>query len=153
MNHVLTRIVYTFDEGQLIESKGTVGLNKKPNGTGEGLSDETTNDQCYKSIPSAHKENTLFNKGQEFNGTLVSASVDHTSSNSKREADDAPPPDEVVMTPSMTLPTSDGPYVYVLGLRPIACRETYDQLTKADYVTGMLPFKKQVLFVLDYIGE
>ena len=132
------RIVHVPDEDQLKESKGAVGPNKKPEGVHKGPSEKATLVQPDESTPCAPDETTLSNNGQESIGSPVSASVEHMSS--EREADNASPLNEVVMMPSMSLPTSGDSYVP--GLSPVPCSETFYKLDRAAIVTGMLPFRK-----------
>lgn len=127
--------VHALDEGQLKESKGTVGLKNKPEDDQNGLG----NIQTTQAQPNKGSENTDFlDKVQESVGSHGSAIMKPTSS-SMNEKVSSPLEGSVVMSHS-SIPVTDNSYV--LGLRPIVCSETYTQLDRASYVTGMLPFMK-----------
>lgn len=82
--------------------------------------------------------NTLDEKLQEsteVHGTATMLSIPSSIS----EELSLPLEGSVVMSYS-PLPVTDNSYV--LGLRPIVCSDTYTQLDRASYVTGMLPFMK-----------
>jgi hypothetical protein len=127
---------YMIDEGQLNESEGAVGPKNKPKESCCGLGDtKTAQSQPNKGRASASENEEVFiNEIQESDGAHGMDTMKHTS----KEV--MPSMGESVMVPCMSLPVKDDSYV--LGLRPIACSETYQQLEKTSYVPGLLPFKK-----------
>ena len=131
--------VHVSDEDQPEESKGTVGLRNKPKDAWYGLGDiKTTQSQPNEGRASASENARSLSddKGQESDGTNGTDTMKHIMPSKEV----MPSAGELVMVPCMSLPVKDDSYV--LGLRPIACSDTYGQLEKADYVTGMLPFIK-----------
>lgn len=133
--------VHMTDEDQQRESSGAVGLNNRTSGIEKGHS----NDQTFKASvnqgsPTAApgEEDKSFNKAHEAIGSQWAATEGVMTSKEVV----SPPGGVVVMPENMSLPVIGDSGVYELGLRPIDCSETKEQLRKAEYVTGILPFQK-----------
>ena len=135
------------DEDQLIESNGTVGLNKKTNDTEEGpsITDQTDEELVYEgsSTPaSGNKEqSSKINKVHMAIGPQGAANEDVMSLTNCKEVV-LPDGGVGVLPEKMSLPVTGDLGLYELGLRPTDCSETREQLNRAEYVPGMLPFQK-----------
>jgi hypothetical protein len=143
---VETGSVHATDEDQSRESSGAVGLNNKTNDAKEGPdSDQTCEEPVNESSSTAasgEREETPNNKVHVAIGLQGAATEDAMPLTNSKEV--ASPDSGVGVMPEKTsLPiTGDLSSYYELGLRPVDCSETMEQLNRAEYVTGMLPFQK-----------
>ena len=155
--------VYTLDEGLRKESKGTLGPKNKLEESKNGLSSVEATQVRYDDGRSPASENSFPDKVQEPIGAHGPATMKRLVSSSDTSDDASSPVEgfdtyefereisssliyehdsgEAVM-PCFSIPTLVKGDSYVLGLRPSVCSETFTQLDKAEYVTGMLPFMK-----------
>ena len=132
--------VHMTDEDQQRESSGAAGLNDKTSDTKKGHSnDQTFEVSVNQGSPTAVPgEEESFNKAHEANGPQWAATEGVMTSKEVVSL----PGGVVVMPENMSLPVIGDSGVYELGLRPIDCSETKEQLRKAEYVMGILPFQK-----------
>ncbi|CAI8050949.1 hypothetical protein GBAR_LOCUS27945 [Geodia barretti] len=138
---VETGRVHATDEDQSRESSGAVGLNNKTNDAKEGPdSDQTCEEPVNKGSSTAasgdRAPNNKVHVAIGLQGAATEDAMPLTNSKEVTSLDSG----VGVMPERMSLPITGDLSSYELGLRPVDCSETMEQLNRAEHVTGMLPF-------------
>ena len=140
---VETGSVHATDEDQSRESSGAVGLNNKTNDAKEGPdSDQTCEEPVNEGSSSAASGNRAPNNKVHVAIGLQGAATEDAMLLTDSKEVTSQDSGVGVMPERMSLPITGDLSSYELGLRPVDCSETMEQLNRAEYVTGMLPFQK-----------